>query len=205
MCYSLNPRFALLQAVGVRPMLSRLLSSDVRQLESAPRASSSCGRPPYAGKRQLPISASKLANRSLPFPAHIGLLGKIKVPDRIFGSVKDGNSSESPRCHLDSRVFPCALCRIPAYPRQLTYAHTSQNTQTEKSFDCALGGPFGRLHLDPALTFPDSLCAHDCFDLRFNGLKHYFIFLNSITSCVPCQENSENALKKYLALFETVF
>ena len=68
---------------------------------------------------------------------------------------------------------PRALCEILSYLRQLTYALTSQNTQTKKSFDCALRGPFGRLHLRPALTSPDSLCAHDCFDLRFNSLKCY--------------------------------
>ena len=33
-----------------------------------------------------------------------------------------------PRCHLDSRQWRRALSRVPTYPRQLTYAHTSQNT-----------------------------------------------------------------------------
>ena len=52
------------------------------------------------------------------------------------------------------------LCEIPSYSRQLTYAFTSQSTRILKSFDCALSGPFGKLHLHPALTLPDSLCAH---------------------------------------------
>ena len=68
-----------------------------------------------------------------------------------------------------------ALGGIPSYSRQLTYAFTSQSTRILKSFDCALSGPFGNLHLDPALSFPDSLCAHNYFDLRFIGLKRYSI------------------------------
>ncbi|HJB47170.1 MAG TPA: hypothetical protein H9713_10770, partial [Candidatus Mediterraneibacter surreyensis] len=42
-------------------------------------------------------------------------------------------------------------------------------------FDCALRGPFGKLHLGPALTHPDSLCAHEYFDLRINGLKYFVL------------------------------
>ena len=38
------------------------------------------------------------------------------------------------------------------------------------AFDCALCGPFGRLLFDPALSSPDSLCAHPCLYLRFIGL-----------------------------------
>ena len=48
---------------------------------------------------------------------------------------------------LDSQIA-CALGGIPSYPRQLTYAHTSQNTLRGESpcaFDCALGGPFDDL------------------------------------------------------------
>ena len=90
-------------------------------------------------------------------------------------SVKDGKSKSFPRCHLDSRVRSHALYKILTYLRQLTYAFTSQSTRILKSFDCALSGPFGNLHLDPALSFPDSLCAHNYFDLRFIGLKHYSI------------------------------
>ena len=85
-------------------------------------------------------------------------------------SVKDGKSKSFPRCHLDSRVHSHALCKILTYLRQLTYAHTSQSTRILKSFDCALSGPFGNLHLDPALSLPDSLWVHDCFYFRFNGL-----------------------------------
>ena len=90
-------------------------------------------------------------------------------------SVKDGKSKSFPRCHLDSRVRSHALYKILTYLRQLTYAFTSQSTRILKSFDCALSGPFGNLHLDPALSFPDSLCAHNYFDLRFIGLKRYSI------------------------------
>ena len=38
------------------------------------------------------------------------------------------------------------------------------------TFPCALSGPFDKLPLDPALTLPDSLCAHEYLYLRFNGL-----------------------------------
>ena len=51
---------------------------------------------------------------------------------------------------------------LDVYKRQAEYSAIA--------FDCALSGPFGNLHLDPALTSPDSLCAHRYFDLRFNGL-----------------------------------
>lgn len=79
-------------------------------------------------------------------------------------SVKDGKSKSFPRCHLDSRVHSHALCK------EILFSVT-------KSFDCVLGGPFGNLHLDPALSLPDSLCAHNYFDLRFIGLKRYSICL----------------------------
>ena len=92
-------------------------------------------------------------------------------------SVKDGKSKSFPRCHLDSRVHSHALCKILTYLRQLTYALTSQSTRILKSFDCALSGPFSKLLLDPALTLPDSLCAHENFYLRFNGLVVYLIKL----------------------------
>ena len=75
-------------------------------------------------------------------------------------SVKDGKSKSFPRCHLDSRVHSHALCKILTYLRQLTYAHTSQSTRILKSFDCALSGPFGNLHLHPDPTIPSSLWAH---------------------------------------------
>ena len=45
------------------------------------------------------------------------------------------------------------------------------------TFPCALSGPFSKLLLDPALTIPDSLCAHENFYLRFNGLVVYLIKL----------------------------
>jgi hypothetical protein len=62
-----------------------------------------------------------------------------------------------------------ALSEILLYPRQLTYA-PRRRVLSCFAFDCALRGPFGNLLLDPAPTFPDSLRAHDYFDLRFNGL-----------------------------------
>lgn len=40
-----------------------------------------------------------------------------------------------------------ALSRIPTYPRQLTYAHTLQNTLGISPFDCTLSGPFDNLFL----------------------------------------------------------
>lgn len=45
------------------------------------------------------------------------------------------------------------------------------------TFPCALGGPFSKLLLGPALTLPDSLCAHENFYLRFIGLVVYSIKL----------------------------
>ena len=47
----------------------------------------------------------------------------------------------------------------------------------QDAFPCALSGPFGKLLLDPALTLPDSLCAHEDLYLRFNGLVVYSIKL----------------------------
>ena len=53
-------------------------------------------------------------------------------------------------------TVPRALCGIPSYSRQLTYAHTSQNTPP-RAFDCALRGPFGGL--SPArFSAPRTLC-----------------------------------------------
>ena len=62
-----------------------------------------------------------------------------------------------------------ALCGIPSYSRQLTYA-SRHRILKRSAFPCALSGPFNNLHFHPALTLPDSLCAHDSFYLRFNGL-----------------------------------
>lgn len=86
-------------------------------------------------------------------------------------SVKDGKSKSFPRCHLDSRVHSHALCKILTYLRQLTYAPRHRILGSNAAFDCALGGPFGNLHFDPVLSIPDSLCAHNYFDLRFIGLS----------------------------------
>ena len=62
-----------------------------------------------------------------------------------------------------------ALGGIPSYSRQLTYDVT-EYLIPENIFPCALCGPFDKLPLDPALTLPDSLCAHEYLYLRFNGL-----------------------------------
>lgn len=70
-----------------------------------------------------------------------------------------------------------ALCGIPLYSRQLTYASTSRNTRLLFcAFPRALHGPFGNLLFDPAPTFPDSLCAHDYFDLRIDGLSFQLVY-----------------------------
>ena len=73
-------------------------------------------------------------------------------------------------------VTPCALrdtCISPA----TNVCPTSQSTRLKiyPAFGCALSGPFGSLHLHPALTLPDSLCAHEYLYLRFNGLVVYSI------------------------------
>ena len=86
------------------------------------------------------------------------------VLDRISESVKDEyntliKSKHYPRCHLDLQQWRCTLSRIPAYPRQLTYAHTSQNTRynIDYTFDCALSGPFDNLFLT-WFSAPQALC-----------------------------------------------
>ena len=78
-----------------------------------------------------------------------------KAPDRIQRSVKDEYFSIR-GATLIHGIYR-ALSRIPTYPRQLTYAHTSQNTQHRNAvfFDCALSGPFDNLgfaRLPPAQT-----------------------------------------------------
>jgi len=62
---------------------------------------------------------------------------------------------------------------IQTYPRQLTYALTSWNTRLI-AFDHALGGPFSNLHLDPAPSLPDSLCAHL---LLLSPLQRFVVFI----------------------------
>ena len=75
-----------------------------------------------------------------------------------------------PRCHLDLRYDPYTLRNTFIFPAT-DVCPTSQDTKLVLiAFHCALSGPFGRLHFHPALTYPDSLCAHDCFDFRFIGL-----------------------------------
>ena len=101
---------------------------------------------------------------------HSKLVTQKARPRQISGSVKDElKFSFHPRCHLASRNDPCPLRNT--YIFQTTdVCPTSQNTRITPSFDCALRGPFSKLLFDPALTFPDSLCAHDYFYLRFIGL-----------------------------------
>ena len=66
----------------------------------------------------------------------------------------------SPRCHLVSR--PCrALCEIPSYLRQLTYAPTSHDTGRPgcpATVHRALRGPFGNLR-PTRFPAPRALCA----------------------------------------------
>ena len=73
-----------------------------------------------------------------------------------------------PRCHLVSRFVPCTLRNTCIFPATDVCPHVAE--YSAEAFPCALCGPFGNLHLDPALSLPDSLCAHHCFDLRFIGL-----------------------------------
>ena len=67
-------------------------------------------------------------------------------------------------------VYPPYTCRNTIiFPATDVCPHVTEYSAV-KAFDCALRGPFGSLDFRPALTCPDSLCAHNCFDLRFNGL-----------------------------------
>ena len=52
------------------------------------------------------------------------------APDRIQLLSRTNNADDYPRCHLGSQPTQgCALSEVPTYLRQLTYAHTSQNTR----------------------------------------------------------------------------
>ena len=55
-----------------------------------------------------------------------------------------GRIKTYPRCHLVFTALGRALCGIPVYPRQLTYAPTSQATK-HRAFHSALRGPFDNL------------------------------------------------------------
>lgn len=75
------------------------------------------------------------------------------------------------------------------------------------TFRCALGGPFGNLQFDPALSLPDSLCAHNCFDLRFIGLGdkyfrsiYYSEFDLSIIFCKKIPEKFDGILLFFLPI-----
>ncbi|MDR2400204.1 MAG: hypothetical protein LBD73_00955 [Deferribacteraceae bacterium] len=67
----------------------------------------------------------------------------MQIPSSIV--FKDGYKS-NPRCHLDSQT-DCALCGIPSYSPQLTYALRHRilgglSVTALPPFDCALSGPF---------------------------------------------------------------
>ena len=106
----------------------------------------------------------------------------IKKPPMRFllKIIKDGTYlSILPRCHLALEGFPSTLFGILTYPRQLTYAFTSQNTRqglcTHMQFPSLLAAP-SVVHLTdcvlPVLSYPGSLCVHELFlspHLRFMG------------------------------------
>ena len=90
--------------------------------------------------------------RSGQLSAGAWLTEKTKSPltDFYFCQGRIMHNNYNPRCHLEFTGNPCALSRIPSYPRQLTYASTSQNTLRDTispAFDCALSGPFDDLFL----------------------------------------------------------
>ena len=64
----------------------------------------------------------------------------------------------------------CALKDTIISPATDVCPHVTEYLIPENIFPCALCGPFDKLPLDPALTLPDSLCAHEYLYLRFNGL-----------------------------------
>ncbi len=90
-----------------------------------------------------------------------------------------------PRCHLDSQQERCALCEIPAYLRQLTYAHTSQYNRNP--FRCALSGPFIQSACHPVPSIPDSLWGQGCFYFRVNGFFKFCIIIAPLE--VPVKKN----------------
>ena len=99
-----------------------------------------------------------------------------------------------PPCFTVSR----ALCGIRSYSRQLTYAHTSQNTRLI-AFDCALRGPFGGLfpaRLSPSRTLCKGIAAlisasTVCYEITrivsipFTGVKHVMISNTGEEHCTP--------------------
>ena len=77
---------------------------------------------------------------------------KTPVPDNF---VKDGRRTLAvPPCF--TAVVCRALCGVPTYSRQLTYAHTSRNTR-RNAVPRALSGPFDRQFLTQ-LSAPRALC-----------------------------------------------
>ncbi len=95
------------------------------------------------------------------------LLSETKNPRQSEISVKD--ELISPRCHLDFAVIG-ALCGIPTYPRQLTYA--LRYSLLGITFQCTLSGPFDSSFL-ARLSAMRALCRGlNCRYLRFNGLTY---------------------------------
>ena len=94
-----------------------------------------------------------------------------RAPNRRFGRLIKKSSSTEYICQgrVTSRGATLfhgsthALCEIPTYFRQLTYASRRRilGCKFLHAFDCALSGPFDNLHFHPALTIPDSLWAHE--------------------------------------------
>lgn len=110
---------------------------------------------------------------------HFLFKSQIKNPrqNHIY-SARD--ESTNPRCHPVLWNLPHTL-QVPTYPGQLTYALTSQNTQTEHpSFDCALGGPFDELC--SACSQPSRLSVGAYSPLsprqRFRSLLNFFSILS---------------------------
>ena len=72
-------------------------------------------------RSQACMQACRLANSIVPLCSLKNALDRILVLSRT-------NNLNYPRCHLEFTITARALGRIPTYPRQMTYAHTSQNT-----------------------------------------------------------------------------
>ena len=93
-----------------------------------------------------------------------------KAPDST-NPVRDENLRGATLFHGN----PCALRSAITLPATDVCPHVTEYLIPENIFPCALCGPFDKLPLDPALTLPDSLCAHEYLYLRFNGLVVYSI------------------------------
>ena len=75
-----------------------------------------------------------------------------------------------------------ALSSVPSHARQLTYAHTSQNTQRKTPLTTPSAAHYDVLHFHPALSFAGfSVRRLTCLYFRFNG------FLQNTTTDLRCQ------------------